>query len=65
MFLENLKSLFSFEKKKNFFFGHIKEQNLAKIEKYLNKKSFISKISLNYVLYLNCDTTYVNENNFS
>lgn len=63
MFLENLKSLFSFEKKKNFFFEHIKEQNLAKIEKYLNKKSFISKISLNYVLYLNCDTTYVNENN--
>lgn len=63
MFLENLKSLFSFEKKKNFFFEHIKKQNLVKIEKYLNKKSFISKISLNYAIYLNCDIIYVNEFN--
>ena len=55
--------LFSFEKKKNFFFEHIKKQNLVKIEKYLNKKSFISKISLNYAIYLNCDIIYVNEFN--
>lgn len=63
MFLENLKSLFSFEKKKNFFFEHIKEQNILKIEKYLNKKSFISKVSLNYAIYLNCDTTYITKFN--